>query len=393
MTYGEQYHGINATALNGETNGLRLLLDVEQFNYAKHNKVAGGLKLVLHHHTDKPMIKFSSQLISPGLETHINLKPTLSYTTNNAISMLSPEQRDCYTGGEANLNFLSSENGYKYEMSNCLIDEMIGNIIRQCDCFPSFYEYPYKGVSMEVRYNVSCYNEKLDCAIAMMESKINMTDTRDYVLPKSLEIFHKIHPIPKPTSIKCLPACESQENTNQISFALYPQKDNFFHQKRFCLVASHIWQVTCQNKNRKFFLDLQQPKLCQTLEYFDEYFNDNSTCDTWPNDFLEAFGKPNGTLLEEMVEYGRKNLAVVKVMMQSPYVTKIKRDVSMTFTTYVANSGGLLGLCLGFSLISGIELIFWFCCCCRTFKEKMPCSCKVPTTTKKIKKKTTEDSF
>ena len=38
MTYGERYYGINATALNGETNGLRLLLDVEQFNYAKHNK-------------------------------------------------------------------------------------------------------------------------------------------------------------------------------------------------------------------------------------------------------------------------------------------------------------------------------------------------------------------
>ena len=38
---GEQYHALNANALNGETNGLRLILDVEQFNYAKHNKVAG----------------------------------------------------------------------------------------------------------------------------------------------------------------------------------------------------------------------------------------------------------------------------------------------------------------------------------------------------------------
>ena len=45
----------------------------------------------------------------------------------------------------------------------------------------------------------------------------------------------------------------------------------------------------------------------------------------------------------------------------------------MTFTTYVANSGGLLGLCVGFSFISGIELIFWFCCCSRIFKNKVPC--------------------
>ena len=158
-----------------------------------------------------------------------------------------------------------------------------------------------------------------------------------------------------------------------MSFALYPQEDNFFHQARFCDVASHIWQVTCQDKNRKYFLDLQQPDLCQTLEYFEDYFDVNSTCQNWPHDFLHVSKKPNNTLLEEMVKYGRKNLAVVRVMIQSPYVTRIKRDVSMTFTTYVANSGGLLGLCVGFSFISGIELIFWFCCCCRIFKKKVPC--------------------
>ena len=72
-----------------------------------------------------------------------------------------------------------------------------------------------------------------------------------------------------------------------------------------------------------------------------------------------------------MYQYGKKNLAVVKIMMQSPYVTKIKRDVAMTFVDYIANSGGLLGLCLGFSFISGIEIIFWFFCCCKEFKKSV----------------------
>ena len=62
-----------------------------------------------------------------------------------------------------------------------------------------------------------------------------------------------------------------------------------------------------------------------------------------------------------MYKYGRKNLALIHVMIQSPYSTKIKRDVAMTFTTYIANSGGLLGLCLGFSFMSGIEIIFFLC--------------------------------
>ena len=48
-------------------------------------------------------------------------------------------------------------------------------------------------------------------------------------------------------------------------------------------------------------------------------------------------------------------------MIQSPYITKMKRDVSITYTNYVANTGGILGLCIGFSFISIIEILFWSC--------------------------------
>ena len=72
-----------------------------------------------------------------------------------------------------------------------------------------------------------------------------------------------------------------------------------------------------------------------------------------------------------MHEYGKLNLAHVNVMIERPYITKIRRDVAMTFTNYVANSGGLIGLCIGFSFLSGIEIIFWLCNCCYKFKNKV----------------------
>ena len=379
LTKSEQWSALNADSLNGEINGLTLLLDTEQFNYANPKNVPGGLKFALHHHTDKPMIQFSSQMISPGLETHIDLKPTLSYTTKNAISMLHPSERGCYSAKEANLSYLPYSKGYRYAMNNCLIDQIIGDILWKCGCKPSFYEN-FEGIenlTTEEQHFITCSGKHLDCAIERMKSTDsikNLTEAFNINITEALRIFEKQGSVPKPSaSMECLPACEVQENFNQMSSALYPQKDNFFFQRRFCHVASHIWQVTCQDKNRKYFLDLQQAELCKTLEYFEDYFNENSSCHNWPKDFLHTFQKPNGTLLREMVRYGRKNLAVVRVMIQSPYVTKIKRDVAMTLTTYVANSGGLLGLCLGFSFISGIELIFWFCCCCRVFKEKVPC--------------------
>ena len=57
--------------------------------------------------------------------------------------------------------------------------------------------------------------------------------------------------------------------------------------------------------------------------------------------------------MNEVYDYGRKNLAFMHVMVQSPYVTVFKRDVAMSALTYIANTGGLLGLCLGFSIVSG----------------------------------------
>ena len=50
--------------------------------------------------------------------------------------------------------------------------------------------------------------------------------------------------ITKPDVIDCLPACQVQDNFNQMTYAPYPQEQNFFYQETFCSVASHIWQST-----------------------------------------------------------------------------------------------------------------------------------------------------
>ena len=268
-------------------------------------------------------------------------------------------------------------------MNNCLIDDAIGYIIWHCDCVPSFFDSNIihdLALPWKIKEKLLCFREKLNCAMDKMKSISidNITKTFDKELSKEMKEAEKILniSIPKPTGIQCLPACEVQENHNQISFALYPQKDNFFYQDIFCHAASHILQATCKDDNHKFFLDMKQPNLCQTLVDFDEYFGQTSSCENWPHNFLTDKGKPNNTLLKELVDYGENNLAMVKIMIQSPYVTKMKRDVAMAYTTFIANSGGLLGLCLGFSFISGVELIFWTCCCCKEFWKYFPCNMK-----------------
>ena len=85
------FHELKATAKNGESNGLDIILDAEQFNYAFYHENTdsngGGFKLTLHDHRDKPMIQFSSQLIHTGTETQINVKPTITYTTGRVLEL------------------------------------------------------------------------------------------------------------------------------------------------------------------------------------------------------------------------------------------------------------------------------------------------------------------
>ena len=185
------------------------------------------------------------------------------------------------------------------------------------------------------------------------------------------------------TNDDCMPDCHVQDNSNQISTVSYPQQKNFFYKIEFCNVASHILQITCQNGDRWKWIDGQKgnyrkvclaaeyPNICSVLEDFEEYFGNGTNCTRdWPELYFEKNTIRNETLVKELYEYGKNNLAKIHVLIHSPYIVKIRRDVAMTLASYIANSGGLLGLFLGFSFISAIEMFYWCCCFIQSCKLK-----------------------
>ena len=48
----------------------------------------------------------------------------------------------------------------------------------------------------------------------------------------------------------------------------------------------------------------------------------------------------------------------IKASFQDPYAKRFMKDEKVTKTAYIANSGGLLGLCMGFSLVSAAEILY-----------------------------------
>ena len=253
------YFDLKADALNGESNGVDIVLDAEQFNYADHQSDAVGFKIALHSHLDKPMIHFSSQLIRPGSETQIDLQPKIIETSKEAISGFSPKDRQCYDEGEQNLTYLTYKDAYRYEMNNCLIDQGIRDIIWNCRCLPNFgfYEEFWEFIPI-------CSGEKLFCANEKTKSMGMRKIPNEYndLISEVDGNSNMIGNTSKPNPIECMPSCKAQHNYIQMSSSLYPHRSKFFYQKTFCYVASHILQVTCQNEYREYFMRKDQPLLC-----------------------------------------------------------------------------------------------------------------------------------
>ena len=64
-------------------------------------------------------------------------------------------------------------------------------------------------------------------------------------------------------------------------------------------------------------------------------------------------------LLENLVyNYAKDNLIILHLSIKDPYAQKFQKEEKMPIISYIANIGGLLGLWLGFSIITGVEMLY-----------------------------------
>ena len=63
---------------------------------------------------------------------------------------------------------------------------------------------------------------------------------------------------------------------------------------------------------------------------------------------------------DEQYDAYEKDIAAVTFFFESNTVFEFERRSRMTAIDFVSQVGGLLGLCMGFSLVSLVELVYWF---------------------------------
>ena len=54
----------------------------------------------------------------------------------------------------------------------------------------------------------------------------------------------------------------------------------------------------------------------------------------------------------------RENLAIINIFIKESYTKRFRKTEKMSRISYIASSGGLLGLCMGFSFVSLAEIAY-----------------------------------
>ena len=101
-------------ALNGEQNGLTLILDAETFDYGTRffdlgERAGEGFKAGLYHPHDMPIVQQTGVNIRPGARVLLSFSTTLINITKAAVTRFDPYERKCWDQPEISLEYLPYE--------------------------------------------------------------------------------------------------------------------------------------------------------------------------------------------------------------------------------------------------------------------------------------------
>ena len=136
--------------------------------------------------------------------------------------------------------------------------------------------------------------------------------------------------------------------------------------------------MSCNVKNKMFgprrpLLDDQYPQLCPFIDQIPRKSLELTPYQFFNGLRLNVSESDLGQFKKQLLVYAEKNLVRINAYFDSPYLSKFQTDEViiiaiflqqnlhqvMPVTTFIANIGGTLGLCMGFSFVSLVEVFLF----------------------------------
>jgi amiloride-sensitive sodium channel len=317
----------------GRELGYILLLDVESFDYNGAEVSYEGFQMVVGSYHEQAIVNQRAIQIAPGTVNQIAITPSLTSITERALSRFEPKKRHCYGEKEIAMSYFKASKGYMYTLDNCIFESTLNKVYELCECYPS---------SLNFYNNTACTGLMRKCMDDVYENLTMVTNIKHDNEVK-----------------ECFPLCKEQFISLFMTSSSYPNENLFIYRREFCIMAEKL--VEKCNGTRKKSLEEMYPEICSKLDAV-KNINLNEACVNrhWP---LTRSKLPNCTwekceVEEAVIRYSRDNLVAINIFFPNPFAKRNIRDVKFTNLGFIGNVGGLLGLCMGFSLISVAEILF-----------------------------------
>ena len=359
----------------GRSKGLTLILDghTDRLTEATVSDNFLGFSVVIDGKDKYPFVEMSGLVARPGFETNIRVN-AFHLEGLEEIRKYFPVERNCYFFDEFDLKIHKH-----YSQSNCQFEcelEFATNCLstcngfdQRCDCkaddvFSKTYDDPKTANKSELSMCIPWFYPTIENG-----KKFKMCD------PWKTEKFKKIlkEQVPKDHCNHCLPDCETTRYDSSASYAELQKCDRttIGSTNTLCDLVNRLlnpapWVNIAQNEYRlanqsiPWYLETKSSTIMENAVIYPRFSNRRSRA-------KDINANTNAIFAEEMrknptYDAFEKDIGIVNVFFGDKTISKYVTANRMSAFDFLSQIGGSLGLVMGISIISLIELFYWVVC-------------------------------
>ena len=159
--------------VSGENNGLKLMLDIESYDFVADEDVADlGYKVAVTNPLDIQIVQQVGISVSPGTSNQFGVSVKIMDISDKALGIKDPYSRRCYLNSELKMRFLPSTAEYHYSIYNCLFEAAMEAAQTKCRCLPASFS---DSADQCEANHLKCFNDIMD---RIGESQLSSAVTR-----------------------------------------------------------------------------------------------------------------------------------------------------------------------------------------------------------------------
>ena len=318
--------GGEPTSQPGKSKGLTLILDAHSDTVSSSSitEDVDGFFAIVGSPNQFPMTTIQSILLRPGHNNLVAIKATQVSPHASIRSVASKEDRNCIFADEVKLDLHN-----KYSQRNCMLETSMNYVMKHYmnssdPCTPWYFPRTQRSLRICDSFEAFTFSNKM----------------RD---------------VPQEELKDCLPDCNGTDYSVSLSAAPFRRCDHkVLGLSTLCNFKETINPPIWGHSVRDQYIDEKG----EVPRYVSDFYSTNIRNFTKPGETSEVFTIMNRK--KRTYDAYEKDIGMVSFFFEATTAYEFYRVPKMTWTDFISQVGGMLGLCMGLSLVSIFELVYWF---------------------------------